>query len=1180
MAVSFFLLSFLLTAVEDVRLGGVGNNMNYNAPWVIVFTQFFFSVIGMLASVAIVSQAITRDHELNTDEILYSSGIGPRAFLLGRFFGAALFGCLVGATAILGTLVGGLMPWLDPERIGPFQIAPFLYALAVITGPNLLFTSAMFFTLAALTRSMLAAFIGAVGFLVAYIVASNFADPEQLEVYALLDPFGATAYLEVSRYWTVHERNTELVPLVGTLLYNRLIWLGIGIGALCFAAWRYGFSVEGSAWRRRQTPQAASKEQPLRQAVSVRQVFGPRTSVAQIGSQVRMDLRAVFKSVPFYALLGFAALNLWGGFEGATRIFGTEVLPTTGGLLRAIGSSYLFFILLIIIYYSGEVVHRERLTRVADVVDAMPFPSYVMIASKVLALWAVVAALMVFAWAMGLLRQVTSDYTEFEMGLYGLSLFFVQGGFFFLTCVLAVFVQVLAANKWLGMIAFLVVFFGFQTLPSLGFEHGLYLFGTPSAPHSDMNGYGHFMVPLIAFTGYWSLISVLLGLLSHLFFVQGRPDGFGERVASARTRFSAGVATVAGLSLIAAAGLGGWIYYNTNVLNEYRTSDSVEALRAEYEKRYKLRELDPIPEATAFDTKIDLFPDERRLESRGTMRMFNKTDAPIQEIMVGAHPVATVNSMLVDGQEAVRQDETYSVWWFDFGEGGLAPGETSELTWHITWSHEGFANDNEADVTDGASNRVVANGTFVNNFEIMPVPGYNSGLELTDPTVRREYDLPPVERLPKLGDPRWLMRSQLGLSERVDFRTEFSTSANQIAIAPGYLVGEPVLRDGRAIYTYEMDEPIWPFFSFVSARYEVVRDTWRDVAIEIYHDPKHAYNVEPMIRSTQKSLAYFTKEFSPYQYRQFRILEFPRYATFAQSFPNTIPYSEAIGFVADLRDEHAIDSVFYVTAHELAHQWWGHQVAGAQMQGMTVIVETLAQYSALMVMEREYGPDKMRRFLRYELDRYLQSRGSELIEELPLIYSENQQYIHYQKGSLVMYALQDAIGEDRVNLALRNFLAKWAYGSGPFPTAKDLVSEFRAVALAEHQDLISDLFEAITLYDLAVGGVEVREETGPEGEPLWRTVIDASAKKFYADGEGAETEASVGVWVDVGAFPDSEDELEDYQLPAPLSMQKYFLDGETTTIEIVTRQPPHRVGVDPYNKLIDRNPEDNLKFVD
>jgi len=240
-----------------------------------------------------------------------------------------------------------------------------------------------------------------------------------------------------------------------------------------------------------------------------------------------------------------------------------------------------------------------------------------------------------------------------------------------------------------------------------------------------------------------------------------------------------------------------------------------------------------------------------------------------------------------------------------------------------------------------------------------------------------------------------------------------------------------------------------------------------------------------------------------------------------------------------------------------------------------VIVETLAQYSALMVMEREYGPDKMRRFLRYELDRYLSGRGGELIEELPLAYSENQPYIHYQKGSLAMYALKDAIGEDNVNAALRNFLAAFAYGEGPFPTALDLVAAFRAVAEPQHQRLITDLFEKITLYDFAVTEPAVTQ-IGDE----WEVRFSTAASKYYADGEGRETPAELDVWVDVAVFPEAAQALEDYQLPAPLIFEKQRLTDGGAEFGWRVSEKPHRVGIDPYNKLIDRNPEDNLKVVD
>lgn len=1169
----FFLLAFMLMASENVRLGGVGNATHLNAAWTIVFTQFFFSMIGMLAAISIVSQAITRDYELKTAEILFSTGVSEKGFLLGRFAAGCLFGTLVGVAAILGTLIATFMPWLDQERLGAFDPSPYLYALFVVTIPNFFFTSALFFTVAALTRSMIAAFAGAVGFFVLNIVVGALADPEQLHVYALIDPFGGTAFAEVSRYWTVFERNSELVPIAGNMLANRLIFVAVGIVALVLTIWRYRFTLNASPfvrWRRKST---TVETLPPSAVIDVPLISGQASSWRQFKRQLKTDMQGIYKSVPFYAVLGFALINVWGGFQFASGAFGIPLFPTTSATLRAIAGSYSIFVLMIVIYYAGELVHRERQTGVAEMLDAMPFANGVMVMSKICSLWLIVVALYAIAGIAGVVNQLFNGYTNFEFGLYAGGLFVILASTHYSIAVLAVFMQVLVGNKWLGMAAMLGVFLLFSSLGGFGFEHALYTFGIPGGMlvHSDMNGYGHYLPMFWSLGAYWSAFCVLLVVIAHTLYQRGRVQGFGERLAIARSRISMVTGIAATSALVAFACLGGWIYYNTNIVNTYYVIDEIEARQAAYEKSYKQYELMDHLEPVAVDSQVDLYPAQRRIESRGQFTLKNVLDRPIDELFLSTHVRLQVNEFTVPGAERIEHTPAMGVHRYRF-EQPVQPDQEINVTFDLLWDHDGFENFN-VNRTIGGYNRVVANGTFVNNTEIFPTIGYNRGLELGDPNKRREQGLDPVLRLPKIDDPDWINRSQLGFSQRTAFRTRFSTSADQIAVAPGYLVGEVEEVDGRRIYTYEMDDPIWPFFSFTSARYEVAREDWNGVAIEVYYHADHHYNIEPMIRGTKKSLAYFSEQFSPYQYRQFRILEFPRYASFAQSFPNTIPYSEAIGFVADLTDEHEIDMVFYVTAHEAAHQWWGHQVAGAQMQGMTVIVETLAQYSALMVMEREYGADKMRRFLRYELDQYLQSRGSEQIEELPLVLSENQPYIHYRKGSLVMYALRDLIGEDRVNMALRNFLDRFAFGDGPFPTARNLVAEFRAVADAEHQDMITDLFEKITVYDFAVEEVETAEV-----DDGYEIRFQTTARKFYADGEGRESESPMDTWVDVAVFPPDPEEIEDYQLPAPLFIEKRRVSGDGEVV-VKVAEKPYRVGIDPYNKLIDRNPENNLKTI-
>jgi aminopeptidase N len=371
------------------------------------------------------------------------------------------------------------------------------------------------------------------------------------------------------------------------------------------------------------------------------------------------------------------------------------------------------------------------------------------------------------------------------------------------------------------------------------------------------------------------------------------------------------------------------------------------------------------------------------------------------------------------------------------------------------------------------------------------------------------------------------------------------------------------------------EAPIQNFFSVQSARYEVARDRWQDVELAIYHDPAHAYNVERMTRAMKASLDYFTANFSPFQFRQVRILEFPAYARFAQSFANTIPYSEGIGFIANYRDPEKIDMVTYVTAHEIAHQWWGHQVISADQQGGTFLVESLAQYSALMVMEQMYGPEQIRKFLKYELDRYLRARGGEVLEELPLVRVENQPYIHYQKGGLALYLLKDQIGAERVNEALRGLLDEFAFKGAPYPNPTDLVRRFRAVAGPEHQQLVTDLFEKITLYDVKV--TEATTKQRPDGR--WDVVLEVDARKLYADGKGAETEAPLAETFDVGVFT-VEPGREGYDKRSVIAVQPATVKSGKQTLRLVVDREPKVAGVDPFNKRVDRNSDDNLKAVE
>jgi len=227
-----------------------------------------------------------------------------------------------------------------------------------------------------------------------------------------------------------------------------------------------------------------------------------------------------------------------------------------------------------------------------------------------------------------------------------------------------------------------------------------------------------------------------------------------------------------------------------------------------------------------------------------------------------------------------------------------------------------------------------------------------------------------------------------------------------------------------------------------------------------------------------------------------------------------------------------------------------------------------------MVMKHLYGPDKIRRFLKYELDNYLRSRAGEAVEELPLSRVENQPYIHYRKGAVVMYLLQERLGEDAVDQALARFLAKWKFKGPPYPRSLDLIAEFRAEAKTpQQQQLITDLFDKITLYDLKVVSAATKKDAGG-----WTTTLTIAADKYYADGKGKETKAALNEPIEVGLFT-ARPGLGAFSQKNVLAFGLNPIHSGTQTVTIHTAQKPTFAGIDPYNFYVDRNSDDNVKDV-
>lgn len=1166
----FFLMGFGFTGSENIQLGG--GSMHENAPLSIAMALAIFSIFYQFVTTSFVANAIIRDDTTGFGPIIRSTSITKTNFVLGRYLGGICIALLGYIALPIGMMIGVMMPWVDPETVGPNGIGLYLWHYLIIAVPNIIFSSAFLLMLATTFRSMMATYIGVVIFLMSYLLTNVILSgaPEQLPHVAKFELLGIAAVREVARYWTTTEINSLFIPLSGNILFNRVFVLALSVAFVVLTIWR--FSMSEKAPSKRKLKKLAKADAALAQAAAIAPVltggtvvpaFGSRTTLAQLMMRLSTEISQVLKSPGLAILILLAVFNALMSLWTDRTAYGTQSYPLPANVVETVGNSFTLFALLIAIFYGGELVWRERDRKLNEILDSTPTPDWVMFVPKIAAIYAVLLLINLAALFTGITTQLMQGSTDIPISQY-LFWFVVPASIdMLMLAILSVFMQVLSPNKYVGWGLMLVWFVGTIFVQNMGYTNILYHYGTGvSEPLSDMNGTGGFWYYALFTRFYWLCFAMVLMVVAHLIWPRGTVTSLMPRLTNIRQRLSiAPVITV----FVAIAGMissGMFIHYNIKVLNEYQTSDEAEKELADYEKKYLKYENLPKPSITNVVINADIRPKDKRLDVVGSYMLRNDTPKPIRDVHVrSASKDAKFSDINIAGAKRVSYNDQfrYGIYRFDTP---LAPGAITKMDFKSQIWYRGFP--------QGAPGTDVAlNGTFVNNSDFAPIIGMDRSGVLQNPIERRRQGLPPELRMPKLEDLSATAHNYIGSGWTMSDIT-VSTDADQTPIAPGDKISETIA-NGRRTVRFTSSAPINNFFSIQSARYTLATKQHNGITLSVYHHPTHGWNVPKMLNSLAVGLDYYQSNFGPYQFKYARIIEFPGYRGFAQAFAGTMPYSESIGFAANVTDPDAIDYVTYVTAHELGHQYWAHQVIGADMQGSTLTSETLAQYSALMVMRKIYGPDKIRRFLKYELDDYLSGRKGETLDEQPLYRVENQAYIHYNKGSVAMYLLQERLGEANVNQALARFIERYKFKGAPYHRSADLIAEFRKEAKTpSDQALITDLFEKITVYDLKTK--DAKSVKGADG--VWTTTMTIQAQKYYANGKGAETKTDLTEDIEIGLFA-ARPGIGAFAAKDVISMKRQPIKSGEQVINVRSKTKPAFAGLDPYSFYIDRDGDDN-----
>ncbi len=1109
-------------------------------------------MVGFLAA-----SSILRDRHHDLEAIIYSTPIDKFQYLSIKFSGLFLATFFIHVILIVTMMIS--VYTIKPELVGPLHIEYYLYGLTLILIPNILLCSSIVFSTAMLTKKMMPIYIVTIFVFIAYIAASMIGNSPLMAmstpftqqgggISSILDPYGIIAFFEQSSFWSVEDKNAMLPALKGNFLYNRLIWLTVSISIFVYTYSRFSFKIKNKTSK----IELNDKEViPSRESYKVASVVNTsvKFNFKAFFSKLKIEYLTVVKGLYFFIIMSLiVTLNLISIWEQITRgpIDQSPFYPLTSLILELLQDPLSKVGLLISIFYAVELYWNERANKIYEIVDSTPAKNSLFYVTKLSTLSLISFTIILISCLTAILFQFSLGYFDVKPLLY-FRLFYYSGSLLILMGGVTLFLQRFAPNKATGLALGLLVIAYPILFKYLEWAHPLNIFAyNPQFIFSDMANSVFHEEAYDWINIYWASFVGILSIFTIKYWKRGNSKTSENLTKPMK---------IIGLTfLFIFIGSGAYNYYHYNILNESNTKEERIKYKAYYEKEYsKFRNIAQ-PTITHINVDVDVYPDQRRYVAKGNFIFQNKTSEPIEKLMIS---IQKVNSLVYDvnvkNTSLDSKNEIDQVLWYKLNT-PLQPGKSSSLDYTIDITRSAFSQ------LDG-ENYVTSGGSYFELEDYLPFFGYLDSYELISKPNRIKHGLPensfpdPINVDPLITD-NWIY-----------FNARISTTEDQTAVTVGNLEREEI-KDGRRYSYYKTDQKISRTFPIMSAKYSVATTSHNGIELKIYHSPNHNKDNDQMFSALKSGLDYFNENIAPYTFKDFKIVELPYFSSeqsFGAAFPGMYGGVENrffnLNHVGEIRNT-SLRGVI----HEFSHQYWGGYITPNNIGGFSMLTEVLAKYSELVLQENIYGKYSNNKSLNQALGIYLRNRSRGTNTEKPLTTIGFQPMTYYMKGLHSMTALRDLIGEEKVNLALRNLLAKHRYPKRP--TSLDVLNEYYLVSDSVHHPIIADLFARVVFHDFKLDSAIVKESNN-----TFITELNITALKYILDEmTNTEFKETINDSIEVAfysGFP--EDENQNMTL-----LKKVKLEKENTIISITSDQKPKFIKIDPNRYRIDRSLEDNI----
>ena len=1168
-AFPIFVLLFLALGVFVGRQGFAPTGVNFNAVYQVYFQTSILTLGSVFITMFFAISSMLRDKQHNMESLIYSSSIKKRHYFWSRFLGTFIFSVLAFSPFLIGYFLGINTSNLDQERIADFQLMTYVQPWLYIVIPNIFICATIIFSVSTLTKNSTATYVSAVFIYMLYFVSSIFlnsplmaqavpASPESMAIAALADPFGIAAFFEQTQYWTPFQKNTQLLSFSGLFLKNRVIWVLVSAGFL-LGTYKL-FSFRKISKKIKKEPKQIIDKQQLLAYRPIKALHNFKAQSQAFYALLKIELKSIFRSLPFIAVLLMWLFIVFSELYSTVISggqYGVSMYPFTNQLIELIVRPLTLFSLILIVFYSSDIVWKERSLNFNLIVDATPVKNWVFFLSKFSALLLLPIILITSGILICMAFQISLNYINFEFSLYA-SLFYYNGFQLAVYAMIALFVNTLVKNKYMGMGIFGLIVILSLKADMLGFEHPLTSLGfMPEVSYSYMNGFSGASTLFNHLAMYWLALGLLLVLISFKVWNRGIIANISFKLKQLKYGWTTIQKLTFTLCMMIFIGAGSLVFYNVNMVSDYDTVSDQLDFRENYERKYKKYESLERLYATSKKTEVAIYPNERNYSVKANYILKNKSEKALSEVFI--HERTPLENIAIEHADLVEHDTVFSTYLFHFKK-ALQPNDSVKFRYELKKSLKGYSQDNS----------IVKNGSYINNSSFEPVLGYGPGLEITSRIERQKRNLP--ERVQVLDVASHIVTETIK-NEKIRFETIVSTSSDQVALSSGSLI-KKWSKDDRNYFHYKSKNKLLPVMSYLSAKYASQKTTHNGISIEQYYDAKHPFNIQEVENSIKETLDYCQENFGVYNFDHIRIAEIPAHWPFGGfAHPGMISMTEDRLYLTDISNPETFNLVAKRTIHETAHQWWGHTLSAKPVAGGSLFVEGFAKYTEAVVMEKMYGKRALFTLSENARSRYYSGRAFANELEPPVYMVTSQSYISYGKALTVMMALRDLIGEKQVNQVLKTITDNHRNINKLEANSIELLDEIYKVTPQEHHILIDDWFKKVITYDLNAEDSSYKAlENG-----TFEVTVKVKAKRFESMDNGEIKQILINEPIKIGVFVKHPSLIS--QEDNILYFESHQINKETMEFKIIVDQLPKYIAIDPFGTRSDENSTDNIKFL-